>query len=255
MIGTVMCYCVLSKCTGDSAENIRLVYLLAAFPIFVAVALIHFGINEPRDIMRLKDRKGFPIKKSDVCQLGRNFWGYIGVCFIFMCSRYSEAFLALRAQEMGLELRYVPLILAMMFLFNAPTTRIVGAWSDRRERKIFLAVGFCMMMASCLILALATEIWHVVAGVAIYGIHYGATQGTFYAIVADYSPPQIKGTSIGIFSLMYCVGSCISNVVTGKLWTIYGAYEALMLNAAIAFIAAICIMFVKPNKAKTVEVK
>ncbi|MDR2268193.1 MAG: MFS transporter [Holosporaceae bacterium] len=255
MVGTVMCYCILSNCTGDSAENIRLVYMLAALPIFVAVALIYFGINEPRDIIRLKDRKGFPIKKSDVRQLGQNFWFYLGICFVFMCSRYSEAFLTLRAQEMGLELRYVPLVLAVMFLFNAPTSRIVGTWSDRRERKIFLAFGFCMMMASCLILALATEVWHLMVGVAIYGIHFGATQGTFYAMVADYSPPQIKGTSIGIFNMMYCVGTCVSNVITGKLWTIYSANEALMVNAAIAFTAAIGIMFVKPNKIKTEAVK
>jgi MFS family permease len=250
MVGTVLCYYVLSKCSGSSAEIIRMVYLLAAIPIFVAVALIYFGINEPRDIISLKDRKGSPIKRSDVRQLGQNFWRYVMVCFVFMCSRYSEAFLTLRAQEMGLELRYVPLILAVMFLFNAPTSRIVGSWSDRHERKIFLAVGFCMMMTSCLVLALATEVWHLVAGVAIYGVHYGATQGTFYAMVADYSPPQIKGTSIGIFNLVYCLGTCVSNVVTGKLWTIYGASDALMVNAAIAFIAAVGIMFVKPNKVK-----
>ena len=137
-----------------------------------------------------------------------------------------------------------------MNLFNAVTSRIVGSWSDRRERKIFLAFGFCMMLASCVILALAKEIWHVFVGVAIYGIHYGATQGTFFAMVSDYAPPQIKGTSIGIFNLICCIGMCISNALTGNLWTISGAETAFSVNAAITFCATICVLFVKQNHNK-----
>ncbi|MDR2794637.1 MAG: MFS transporter [Holosporaceae bacterium] len=256
MIGSIACYFVLANCAGESSENIRLVYMLAAIPILIAVALIYWGIEEPKDLVRLKDsRKGFPIKMSDVRQLGTNFWYYAAVCFIFMCSRYSEAFLTLRAKEVGLSLKYIPLILAIMYLFNAPTSKIVGSWSDRRERKIFLAFGFCMMLASCIILAFATESWHVLVGVAIYGIHYGSTQGTFFAIVSDFSPPQIKGTSIGIFNIVCCAGMCISNAIMGELWTRCGAEFALLVNAAITFVAAVGVMFVKPNKNKTVGVE
>lgn len=250
LVGSVACVFVLSNCAGGSSESIRLVYWLASIPMFIAVLLIYFGIKEPKGITRLKDRKGFPIKRSDIKQLGSKFWYYMLVCFVFMCSRYSEAFLALRAKEIGLSLKYVPLILAVMYLFNAPTSKIVGSWSDRHERKIFLAFGFCMMMASCIIMALATEIWHVFVGAAIYGIHWGATQGTFYAMVTDYSPPQIKGTSIGIFNLVYSAGTCVSNVLMGELWTRHSADVALTVNGAIAFIAAIGIIFVKPNKQK-----
>ncbi|GHT90263.1 MFS transporter [Alphaproteobacteria bacterium] len=254
LVGSVVCVFILSNYSGTSADSIRLVYMIASLPIFISVLLIYFGIKEPKGIVPLKDRNGFPIKKSDIKQLGSKFWYYMLVCFIFMCSRYSEAFLALRAKEIGLSLKYVPLILAVMYLFNAPTSKIVGSWSDRRERKIFLALGFCMMMASCIIMALATEIWHVFVGAAIYGIHWGATQGTFYAMVTDYSPPQIKGTSIGIFNLVYSAGICVSNLLTGLLWTHSGADVALAVNGAIAFVAAISITFVKPNKQK-VEVK
>lgn len=239
---------------GSSVMTIRMVYLFAAFPILIAVALIYFGINEPKDIVRLKDkRKGFPIKKDDIKQLGSHFWFYIFVCFVFMCSRYSESFLVYRAQHLGLEVKYAPLVLALMYLFNSPTSKIVGSWSDRHERKIFLAFGFCMMLASCIVLAFAKEIWQVMVGVAIYGIHYGATQGTFYAMVSDYSPPQIKGTSIGIFNLVCCIGMCISNIITGELWRHCGAEMTFLVNSAITFVAAISVMFIKPPK-KKVEV-
>jgi MFS family permease len=244
MVGSIACFFILSSHKGTSESSIRDVYLLASIPIFIAVSLIYFGVKDPK-ISSLKSRKGFPIKKSDVKQLGIHFWYYMAVCFVFMCARYSEAFLVLRAKELGLELQYVPLVLAVMFFFNAPVAKIVGSWSDRRERKVFLAFGFCMMLASCMILALATEVWHVMVGVAIYGIHNGATQGTFYAMVADYSPPHIKGTSIGVFNIVCCAGMCISNAITGNIWTIYGADMAFFANAFVTFIAAIGIMFVK----------
>lgn len=236
---------------GSSVLTIRMVYMFAAIPILIAVALIYFGIKEPKNIVRLKDkRKGFPIKKDDIKQLGSHFWFYIFVCFVFMCSRYSESFLVYRAQHLGLEVKYAPLVLALMYLFNSPTSKIVGSWSDRHERKIFLAFGFCMMLASCIVLAFANEIWQVMVGVAIYGIHYGATQGTFYAMVSDYSPPQIKGTSIGIFNLVCCIGMCISNIITGELWRHCGAETTFLVNSAITFIAAISVMFIKPPKKK-----
>jgi MFS family permease len=248
MVGSIMCFFILSNYAGNSTEDsIRTIYLLASIPIFIAVFLICFGIKEAK-ILGLKSRKGFPIKRSDVKLLGLKFWYYISVCFLFMCARYSEAFLVLRAKELNMSLKYIPLVLALMYLFNAPTSKIVGAWSDRKDRKVFLAFGFCMMLVSCIVLTVATEIWHVIVGVAIYGIHSGATQGTFYAMVSDYSPPQLKGTSIGIFNLICCVGMCISNAITGNLWTIFGANVAFLVNAAITFVAAIGIIFVESNK-------
>jgi MFS family permease len=249
LIGSIACFFVLANFKGSSADSIRLVYLLASIPIFIAVALIYFGIKEPK-IIGLQKRRGFPIRKSDIKELGGRFWFYMLVCFIFMCARYSEAFLALRAKELHLELKFIPLILALMYFFNALTSRIVGSWSDRRDRKVFLAFGFCMMLLSCAVLALAKEIWHVLFGVAIYGIHYGATQGTFFAMVSDYAPPQIKGTSIGIFNLVCCFGMCISNALTGNLWTIYDAEVAFSVNALITLIATICVMFIRPSHNK-----
>jgi MFS family permease len=225
-----------------------MVYLFAACPIIIAVLFIHFGIKEPSNISRLKDRKGFPLKKVDIKLLGKNFYYYIFVCFIFMCARYSESFLVYRAQNLGLQVQYAPLVLALMYLINSPTTRIVGNWSDRHEKKLFLAFGFCMMLVSCVVLAFATEVWHVMVGVVIYGIHSGATQGTFYAMVSDYSPPHIKGTSIGIFNLTCCIGMCISNAITGELWKHYGAETTFLVNSAITFVATISVMFLYQKK-------
>lgn len=248
MFGAVACYYILSHSSTDTETSMRIVYLVATIPLIVAVGIIYFGIKEPANISGLKNRKGFPIKSSDLAQLDRHFWYYIGICFIFMCSRYSEAFLVLRATEFGLGAKFAPLILAVMYLFNAPVSKLVGSWSDKKERKFFLAFGFCMMLASCIVLALAKNYWHVVIGAAIYGIHYGATQGTFYAMVSDYSPAHIKGTSFGIFNLVCCIGMGVSNVLTGFVWQKYGAENTLLVISCIVFIAIIGVMFVKNDK-------
>ncbi|MDR1561315.1 MAG: MFS transporter [Holosporaceae bacterium] len=247
LVGSVMGFLILWQ-FGSSVFTIRMVYFFAVFPIVIAVLLIYFGIQEPNNITRLKDRKGFPIKRADLRQLGLNFWYYIFICFLFMCARYSESFLVYRVQNLGLQVKYAPLVLALMYLFNSPTSRIVGSWSDEYERKFFLAFGFCMMLVSCIVLALATEIWQVVVGIMIYGIHYGATQSTFYAIVSDYSPPQIKGTSIGVFNLVCSLGMCISNIMTGELWKHYGPEVAFFVNSTIIFVAVIGLIFIKPKK-------
>ncbi|MDR2723933.1 MAG: MFS transporter [Holosporaceae bacterium] len=247
MIGSVVGFFIL-RCLGSSEFIIRMVYLFAAIPIIVAVLFIHFGIKEPNNIAKLKDRKGFPLKIADIKQLGKDFHYYIFVCFIFMCSRFSESFLVYRAQHLGLQVQYAPLVLALMYLFNSPTSRIVGNWSDKHEKKLCLAFGFCMMLVSCVVLAFATEVWHVMIGVAIYGIHSGATQGTFYAAVSDYSPPHIKGTSIGIFNLICSIGMCISNALTGELWKHYGAETTFLVNSGITFIAVIGVMFLHQRK-------
>lgn len=247
LVGSLIAFFILWY-FGSSEFILRGVYLFMSIPLVVAVCLIYFGIKEPDKVEGWHNRKGFAIKKSDMKQLGARFWFYMLICFIFMCSRYSESFLVYRAQSLGMKLEYAPLILTVTYLFNSPTAKIVGNWSDRHERKIFLAFGFCMMLLSCVVLAFAEAVWQVMIGVAIYGIHFGATQGTFYALVSDYSPPQIKGTSIGIFNLVYCFGISVSNIITGEFWNRFGAEMTFAVMSAFAFVAAIGIMFIKPPK-------
>lgn len=253
MVGSILAFCCLLY-FGASEIVIRCVYLVMSVPLFVAVLLIYFGIKEPKGLDGLKNRKGFPIKKEDVKQLGANFWFYMFVCFIFLCSRYSESFLVYRAQELGMELKYAPLVLAIMYLFNSPTAKILGNWSDKHERKLCLAFGFCMMLVSCIVMAFATQVWHVMVGVAIYGIHYGATQGTFYALVSDYSPAHIKGTSIGIFNLIYCFGISVSNVLTGEFWRHFGPELSFVVMSGFAFTSTVMVLFIKPKAKENLAV-
>lgn len=251
MVGAFLCYFLLSYfSSSDNADSVRIVYFVATIPSIVAVLLLYFGIVETPGLVRLKDRKGFPIKKADLQQLGGRFWFFMATTFVFMSSRFSDAFLVVKAQEIGWDLSHMPLALAIMYLSNSITAKVAGSLSDRIDRRIFLGVGFIFMMLTCLIIGHAQDSIELVIGTILYGIHFGATQGTFYALVADYSPSHIKGTSFGVFNLVCAFGMVGSNSLTGGLWHIYGVEKTMWIAAGVAFVAFIMLLFLKKPEGK-----
>lgn len=247
MLGSLACFFLLSYFVskGNNTDSVRIVYFLATIPSVIAVFLLIWGVSEPKGMVKLKERKGFPIKRSDLKELGGRFWFFITVVFVFMTARFSEAFLVLKAQELGWDIAHVSLVLTVLYLFNSTTAKISGNLSDIIDRRIFLGIGYLLMIVSCLVISEASSSIVLLIGVAAYGIHYGATQGTFFALVADYSPSHIKGTSFGIFNLVCAMGMLVSNSLTGELWRIFGPHTAMLVEAGLAFAAFILLLFLK----------
>lgn len=247
MFGSLGCFFLLAYLSsrGNSIDNARIAYFIATIPSLIAVVLLFWGISDSNNVERLKNRKGFPIKKNDLKQLGGRFCFFMFVLLVFMMARFSEAFLVLRAQELGWDLCHVSLVLTILYLFNSITSKIAGTLSDRIDRRLFLGIGFLFMIVSCFLVANSSSMHMLICGVIAYGIHYGSTQGTFFALVADYSPPQIKGTSFGIFNLVCALGMFVSNSLTGVLWKNYGAHTAMMVEACIASVAFLLFLFLK----------
>ncbi|MDR1267310.1 MAG: MFS transporter [Holosporales bacterium] len=247
-LGAFLCYQIMQM-TGS---NIRMTYFLATIPIFIAITLLYFGAEEPKNLSRLKDRKkrGFPIRRAELALLGRRYWVFISVVLVFMLVRFSESFLVLKAQTLGLEAKHASLVLLVVYLFNTPAARIVGKMSDKVDRRLFLLFGFSVMLTSCVVLACADSIPITMIGAALYGIHHGATQGTFYAMIADYSPSKLKGTAFGVFNLTCAVGMLISNAVVGHLWHWYAPVVAFLFPSAVVLLAIVGLLFVKNPSAE-----
>jgi MFS family permease len=112
-----------------------------------------------------------------------------------------------------------------------------GTLSDRMDRRIILAVGFAVLIAADAILALATGIWLVMAGTVLWGLHMGLTQGLLAAMVADTTPPRIRGTAFGIFNLVTGVALLGGNLIAGLLWDHYGPSSTFFAGAGITAIA------------------
>src|SRR5262249_9193032 len=140
-----------------------------------------------------------PVRLVEFARLGSGFWIVGGIAFVFTLARFSEAFLILRAQGLGLHPAFVPLVLVVMNLSYALAGYPAGAMSDRFGRTGVLALGMVVLIGADIVLALAHSISVVMAGTAIWGLHMALTQGVLSAMIADVAPAHLRGTAFGVF--------------------------------------------------------
>jgi MFS family permease len=171
-----------------------------------------------------------------------SYWLIVLLGAVFTLARFSEAFLVLRAQNVGLELGFVPLVLIAMNVIYAAAAYPAGVAADRMSRWTLLLLGLAMLILADLVLALARAPWQVFAGAALWGLHMGLTQGLLSKLVADSAPAELRGSAFGIFNLVSGVALLIASVVAGSLWELVGPSATFIAGAVFAAIAAMGIL-------------
>jgi MFS family permease len=169
--------------------------------------------------------------------LGRAFWAVTALGVVFTLARFSEAFLVLRVEGVGLPLIWVPLVLVVMNLVYALVAYPAGSLSDRIDRRVVLAAGLGALIAADIVLALAANVFAALAGVALWGLHLGLTQGLLAALVADTAPPARRGTAFGWFNLVSGVALLFASLLAGALWEVVGPAATFYAGAAFAALA------------------
>jgi MFS family permease len=225
------------------ADNVRTVLWFACAPALIAVAVLALGIREPKHVAHGKKKPGFNSATAKL--LGSNFWIVTLAGAIFMLARFSEAFLIIKASEVGLSVRYVPLVLVVMSLAYALTSYPVGVLSDRIGRRGLLLLGLAALLAADVVLGLATSLVPVFIGVILWGLHMGLTQGLLSALVADTAPTELRGTAFGIFSLVSGVVLLIASTLAGVLWDVAGSQATFLAGAAFTASAMVLLPFLK----------
>jgi MFS family permease len=142
---------------------------------------------------------------------------------LFTLARFSEAFLLLRAESVGMSVNLIPLVLVLMNAVYAVTAYPVGRLSDRMGRRGLMAAGLLVLTVSDLTLGLAQTSWQVGIGTALWGLHMGLTQGLLAAWVADTSPQNLRATAFGLFGLASGLTTLAASVIAGWLWETLGA--------------------------------
>ncbi len=198
-----------------TAGNFRLVFWLAVLPGLAAVILLTTKIQEPD---QTNQYSRFPLRFRELRLLGRSYWLLLGLGVIFTLARFSEAFLLLRAEELGLSDRLVPLVLVLLSLFYSLGAYPAGALSDRIGRKKLLTLGLCFLLGADLLLATATSIAQVLVGAGLWGLHLAFTKGLFAALVADTSDQQLRGTAFGLYGLATGLAILVASLLAGQLW-------------------------------------
>ena len=215
-------------------DDLRFVYTVAVLPAVVAVAIVVVAVREPDGTGAAGTR--VPLHRSDVARLPRRYWLVVAFGAILTLARFSEAFLLLRANELGLASAYVPGVLIVMNVAYAASAYPLGRLSDHvRPRVLAWGVG-CLVAADVVLAATHTVAW-VLVGAAAWGLHLGATQGLLTAVVADAAPADLRGTAFGVFHLVAGVALLAASLLAGWLWHAVGPPMAFATSAVFCMVA------------------
>jgi MFS family permease len=219
------------------ANDFRAVFWVAVVPGLASVALLAFGLREPAHVQA--GRRTNPIRRENLRRLTPSYWWVVGVGAAFTLARFSEAFLVLRARDGGVPIALVPLVMVAMNLVYALSAYPFGKLSDRMSHRSLLALGLAVLIAADLVLA-ADDHWGVVlAGVALWGVHMGITQGLLATMVADTAPADLRGTAYGFFNLVSGIAMLAASVLAGYLWDGLGASATFYAGAGFCVIALV----------------
>jgi MFS family permease len=232
------------------ASDIRTVMWVGVAPAFIAVALLVVYVREPERTAPGGSARR-PLTLSDVGRLPVRYWLVVLLGAVFTLARFSEAFLVLRAQDVGLELRYVPLVMIVMNVLFAGAAYPAGAAADRFSPRTLLLIGLALLVAADIVLAMALSPPAAFAGAALWGLHMAATQGLLSKLVADVAPAELLGTGFGIFNLVSGGALLLASVLAGALWSGFGPSSTFLAGAGFAALAAIGLMVAAPPGART----
>lgn len=219
------------------ANDIRAVLWVAVVPAAASVALLVGGVREPSGTERTAGSPRPPLL-AGAGRLPLRFWLVATLGALFTLARFSEAFLVLRARDVGLALGLVPVVMVVMNLVYAATAYPAGAAADRFRPRGPLLLGLAALVAADLALAAAAGPWLLFLGAALWGLHMGLTQGLFAKLVADVAPAELRGTAFGAFNLVAGGALLLASVLAGALWSAFGAPAAFLIGAGLAAVAA-----------------
>ena len=247
-IGAVLGPLLAIVCMAAFANNFTTVFWIAVIPAFVSVAIIVFGVHEPERPPGLRTALA-PFSRSELARLNTTYWLVVGVAAIFTLARFSEAFLLLRAQSVGLPLAIVPAVMIVMNIVYTLSAWPAGALSDQIGRYGLLTIGFALLILADLVLALGGSVVMVMIGVALWGLHMGLTQGLLSALVADTAPAELRGTAFGVFNLVSGIATLAASIVAGALWDGIGPNGTFLAGALFTAIALAVLPLARRNAA------
>lgn len=226
------------------ANNIPAAMWFAVLPALATVVVLIVGVREPATRSSEETHRP-PPTLADARRLPARYWLVVLLGAVFTLARFSEAFLVLRAQDVGLPLAAVPLVMMVMNVVYAAAAYPAGAAADRLSARTLLLVGLGLLIGADLLLALARAPLAALAGAALWGLFLASTQGLLSKLVADTAPPDLRGSAFGIFNLVVGGALLLASVIAGGLWTRLGPAATFFAGAAFAAIAAAGLFAVK----------
>lgn len=232
------------------AVPMRQVFLFAAVPGAIAVLVVILGVREPpRERVAgsgWRAASAAPVPTTRY-PLPATFWSTLAVIVVFTLGNSTDAFLLLRATQLGVPTTLAPVLWAVLHVVKALSSTPGGALSDRVGRKPTLIAGWLLYAAVYGGFAVASQAWHAWALFAVYGVFFGLTEGTERALVADIVPPERRGSAYGWYHLAVGLGMFPASLLFGVLWDAAGAPTAFLVGAALSLTAALGLRVAVPT--------
>ena len=248
-VGAVLGPAVAMTVLALSPGAYRVVFAIAVLPALVSVALIVLGVDEPpaapTNDGALHDGASAAapahaarplLRRADLADVGARYWLVLALSTVLTLARFSEAFLLLRAADAGLSAAAAPLALVAMNVVYAASAWPLGRLSDAGRARV-LVPGIALLVAADVVLALASGPGAVLLGAALWGLHMGATQGLFSAIVAESAPASVRASAFGLFHLVTGVALLAASAIAGAAWSAAGPRATFASGAVLASIA------------------
>ena len=238
VVGPLIVYVLMSQ----MGVSVRTIFWLAAIPAAIAVITLIVGVRETPSVAPAPVAPLAPL-----APLGGRFFAYLGVLLLFTLGNSTDAFLLLRATELGVGAALLPVLWAMLHLVKSVSSTPGGILSDWRGRKPVIIAGWMVYALVYLMFGHATDAWHVWALFAVYGVYFGLTEGVERALVADIVPAARRGAAFGWYNLAIGLGALPASVIFGTIYDRFGALTAFSVGAAAAMLASIGLWIVIPS--------
>jgi MFS family permease len=242
VIGPLVAFALMSRL----GVGVRTIFWLAAIPAALAVVTLIVGVRESAP--SAPPARPAPLAPSaPSAPLAPRFYAYLAVLLLFTLGNSTDAFLLLRAAELGVGAALLPVLWAMLHFVKSVSSTPGGILSDRRGRKPVIVGGWMVYALVYLMFGRATDAWQVWVLFAIYGVYFGLTEGVERALVADLVPAARRGAAFGWYNLAIGLGALPASVIFGAIYDRFGASTAFTAGAAAALLASVGLWIVVPS--------
>ncbi len=232
---------------GWGGLQLRTIFLLTAIPGALAVLTLLFGVREVQRAPQAAARKAAqPLDLKT--PLGKRFWAFLGVLLLFTLGNSTDAFLILRAGQLGVSTILIPVLWAMHSLVKSVSSTPGGILSDRVGRKPLIVAGWFVYAAVYFSFGRAGQTWQAWALFAVYGVYFGLTEGVEKALVADLVPKDRRGAAFGWYNLALGIGALPASLLFGFIWDRWSSTAAFDFGALVALAAAAGLAVVAPGR-------
>lgn len=244
VLGPLVAWALLASGTAD----VRGVFLWSAVPGALAVLAVLLLVRERTVAAPPRADPGGAAPHAGAIggRMGPAYRRYLAVLFLFTLSTSTDAFLLLRASQLGVPTSLVPVLWALLHAVKSASSVVGGALSDRLGRRPMILSGWSLYAVVYAGFAMAGSAWHAWALFLVYGLHFGLSEGTEKALVADFAPAAHRGAAFGWYHAVVGLAALPASLLFGLVWDRRGAGAAFTMGAGIAMLAVLAFAFLVP---------